>query len=374
MGDITASFERHRAEPKVTVDQYMRRLQLKLGESLATKKAIYLDMRFWIIARDVVLGRLIDPISTAILETLRNVVQNDLAFCPVSETTFLELLKQADESTRRATAALIDELSMGIALIPADVRLNTEVAHFLHTARSPGNVEPLEHLVWTKLAYVLGAAHPSHTPFDAAEERILQKAFVDHMWDVPLVGLVDQIAESDRPMSIDTEGIASRLNSGNAEHASELTSFQKTAEIEIHGAASLIGDVAARVLEKMYEDEFGTSPVKQEEDPHRAGRNVAALVGHGLCGGKGRDQLPSLYVGAMCHAAVRWNKRQKLDGNDLYDFHHASAALGYCDAFLTDGPMEALLTAKHIALDKEYKCNVLSAPEEALSYLTSCLA
>ncbi len=45
----------------------------------------------------------------------------------------------------------------------------------------------------------------------------------------------------------------------------------------------------------------------------------------------GRRALRTLQVGALLHAALRWNRTQKLNANDMFDFHHAGAALGYCD-------------------------------------------
>jgi len=51
-----------------------------------------------------------------------------------------------------------------------------------------------------------------------------------------------------------------------------------------------------------------------------------------------RKKLPTAHIHAMCHAVYRWDKKRKFDGNDLLDFHHATAALAYCDVFLTDGP------------------------------------
>jgi hypothetical protein len=48
---------------------------------------------------------------------------------------------------------------------------------------------------------------------------------------------------------------------------------------------------------------------------------------------EGRRQLPSLHVLACLHAAFRWNKERQFEGNDFFDFHHAAAAIGYCQAY-----------------------------------------
>lgn len=62
------------------------------------------------------------------------------------------------------------------------------------------------------------------------------------------------------------------------------------------------------------------------------------------------QSIPALHIYAACHAAVRWDQKRKLSGNDLFDFQHAQAAMGYCDVFLTEKPLSALLSQNHLRL------------------------
>ncbi|WP_296560966.1 hypothetical protein [Pigmentiphaga sp.] len=71
------------------------------------------------------------------------------------------------------------------------------------------------------------------------------------------------------------------------------------------------------------------------------------------------------------HAAVRWNKGQKFKANDFFDYQHAAAAVGYCDAFFTEHPLCSALTRSDLALDTLYGCIVESTPEAALQYVLS---
>ena len=79
--------------------------------------------------------------------------------------------------------------------------------------------------------------------------------------------------------------------------------------------------------------------------------------------------LRTLHIGALCHAAVRWNNGRKMTGNDLYDFHHAEAAVGYCDVFLTEQPLKTLLEQRHLKLHEDFCCRVISSPIEAAKWL-----
>jgi hypothetical protein len=81
--------------------------------------------------------------------------------------------------------------------------------------------------------------------------------------------------------------------------------------------------------------------------------------------------LPTMNVLATIHAAVRWNRRQRLKANDFLDFQHATAALGYCEAFLTERSLASLITASHTRLDQMYECKVMSSVEAAVEYLTT---
>lgn len=88
----------------------------------------------------------------------------------------------------------------------------------------------------------------------------------------------------------------------------------------------------------------------------------------------GRRALRTLQVGALLYAALRWNRTQKLNANDMFDFHHAEAALGYCDVLLTDGPMHALLRQRNLAIERDFACRVMSSAEEAADWVRCRIA
>ena len=55
----------------MSIEQYSRARQIELGQSLANRKRIYLDARFWIILRDAALGSRNDPAAQKLLDYLR---------------------------------------------------------------------------------------------------------------------------------------------------------------------------------------------------------------------------------------------------------------------------------------------------------------
>ncbi len=84
--------------------------------------------------------------------------------------------------------------------------------------------------------------------------------------------------------------------------------------------------------------------------------------------------LPTLQVGALLHAALRWNRTQKLNANGMFDFHHAEAALGYCDVLLTDSPMHALLRQRNLAIERDFACRVMSSAEDGSDWVRCRIA
>ena len=137
---------------QIPLQAYSRARQLELAATLEGKKAVYLDITFWILLRDVTTGVSGSEPERELLHLLRKAISRKLIFCPISDSTFAELLKKVDTKSRQIAADLIDELSLGVTLIPYDQRANTELAHFLHSALDPSKVLPLDDLVWTKLA------------------------------------------------------------------------------------------------------------------------------------------------------------------------------------------------------------------------------
>ena len=88
----------------------------------------------------------------------------------------------------------------------------------------------------------------------------------------------------------------------------------------------------------------------------------------------GRRALRTLQVGALLHAALRSNRTQKLNPNDMFHFHHAETAQGYCDLLLTDGPMHGLLRQRNLAIERDFACRVMSSAEEAADWVRCRIA
>src|SRR6202035_5882902 len=104
------------------IDDYAGRRQIELGQSLDTKVPIYLDMNFWIIVRRGLDEARKDAPEARLLRSLRDAVASCTIFCPIRISVLLEILYQCVETSRRSTNHLIDELSLGVTLVPSKIR------------------------------------------------------------------------------------------------------------------------------------------------------------------------------------------------------------------------------------------------------------
>jgi hypothetical protein len=153
----------HPGVQDLTIDAHVHRAQISLGEALAQRRVVSLDTKFWILLRDAAANGTTTP-ATELLVLLREGMDGGRLFCPISESVFVELMKQSDPTTRIAN----------------------EVAHFMRATTGRPNVHPPKHLAWRKLSYVLGILHPTMAGVGPARELAIQKAFFDHMWSMPL--------------------------------------------------------------------------------------------------------------------------------------------------------------------------------------------
>jgi hypothetical protein len=360
----------HRANPEVSIDQHVERRVVALGRSLDGRVPIYLDTKFWIILRECAAGKRTDPAALELLQRLRTLVAEGKAFCPVSESHLFEFLKQDDVNSRLETARIVDELSLGVALLEHRLRMGTEVAHFVHGFQGNGDdLHPLRHLVWSKLVYVLGFFHPSETGFDAETELAIQKACFDQMWTTSFEEMFTSIGTHSPPDGLDFD--TSGINQGVTQNADQIRSFAQAYAAELGGAVELGADMAMDVTGDLFQKKTGGQPPERGSAEWQKFWNqwanllLVALKKRTQV----RQQLRTLHIHASLHAAFRWDKARRFTSNDFYDFEHASAALAHCHAFFTEHPLRATITARHVALDELFQCRVVSEIPDAIAAL-----
>jgi hypothetical protein len=197
--------------------------------------------------------------------------------------------------------------------------------------------------------------------------------FFDDMWAISMCEMIHLIGDQMLPNPERFSSLAQKLNQLNALHATELRTFPQTYDNEVHGILDAFNDVTIDIVSQMVSDERGDRPPLTLEQRTEQGKQLHNLLFAAFEREGTKDALPSLHILASLHSAVRWNKQRQLKANDFLDFQHATAALGYCDAFFTERSLRSMVTASHTALDRRYACHVVASSEDAVAYLQELL-
>lgn len=343
-----------------SIDTHIRQRQLDLAASVSQRTPVYLDSRFWI---DLQRAET-DDVGTAsraypLLMALREAVKGGKAFCPISTSTFVEMLKHGDREVRVASAKLVDELSLGITLLPLDELLRAEVRWFVdHPGDHP--LDPLAEPVWTRLAYSLGTPVAELQGIPAREQLAFQAVAFDEIWEMTL----EEIAMTADPMRPDFNAAAARITEDSAAHSHEIPTFDDAYKSELApmgelGAAFFVEKVSDLAKEAGQQANMGPAEIA-------LCRNV---VRNSLALGKARQALRSGHIRASLHAIIRHNKGRRFKPNDIFDIEHAVCGVGYCRAFFTEGSLGTATRQPPLKLDRLYGCLVTNDFEEATRFV-----
>ncbi|NKI70263.1 hypothetical protein GN109_12620 [Collimonas pratensis] len=358
---ILQNIERHRMQSDVSTQQYFHVLQNKLAGNITGKRRIYLDTKYWVLLRDAALGRPRAASHTEILILLRDLVSNGAVICPLSDAAYVESMQQTDKETRLATAALMDELSCGVAVATEATRVRKELLNFV--AAPASDTSNFSDTIWVKTGFVLGENVPYAETLNADINLLAQKSFIDLLWNQTVADFAAQ--DHDRDLaSLRTSAV--NINEKMVAYADQIRSFEQAATAEFSGCVSLFDRklTAAALIEKGLKNATTEEIDKFQGAMQRCLFNALRLRPDFMA-----KRVPTLFIHAMCHAAIRWDKQRKLDSHWLLDIHHACAGLAYHEAMFTEHPLRVLLVSGNMRMDQRFGACILSAEQDVLRYL-----
>jgi len=371
-GKIKESIQQHTSTPHLSARNYWDIKTSELSQSIASRKKIYLDTCYWVNLRDAAMGRPRKPEHTEILDLLRAIVSEGLAICPVSDMAFTELMGQTDDHTRIATAKLLDELSLSVALQFEEYRIRCELEAFLKYPQKSIQ-ETVAPKVWTKAAYIMGPLMPVFKGVQSEDQTIIQKASIDLFWTLNFSHMASEsMAKLELGKTFDR--IASNINEQKDNHQHEIPSIERALVAEIAGMADQFLDHAEDIMLEYYMStnnaQAQVPTAEQRQDARKQLRNVMVNIFiHAK--EKAKYMLPSMYAHALQHAAFRMDMNRKYQGSFLRDMHHGTAGVVWHDVMLTEKSLTSLLTKNNVGLDKTFGCTVLSSPKDIVRHLHS---
>lgn len=368
------------SDNSISLREYFDRLVFFLGESIYSKKKLYLDTRYWIFLRDAALGRAKKSEHMQILSLLEELVSYGAIICPISDVMYIEAMKQKDSITKEKTFMLMDTFSSGgVSLMTEQYRVQVEIQNafnYLFTQPDYKGSSPPSKKVWVRPNPLLTAnfriTGGKNITF---EERIfLEKATIRSMWDSSLRESLNN-PDKEHPIASSKEfnDVAQQLNKGKNLHSHEIKSFEQAFKEEIAGCLNPSKPAIRDLLSRG--KILGIPKLINSNDLDRVTEKLCNMVINIFIY---RPEIiskliPSIYVHAMCHATFRRDNVRKFNGNWILDFHHASAAVGYYDAMFTENGLRVLLTEGRLSLQKQFNIQILSDESDVLNYLDGLL-
>src|SRR3990172_156234 len=317
MINVRETLEKHQKKSGRSLQDYTKAIKLQLGKEIKPRKKVYLDTNYWLNLMDVLLENQRNEVLTKLLDLLRKGVEEKKIICPISDEVFGEILLQTIPKTLKASAKIIDELSLGVSLLSSREREQFEILNFIYdTTGSEGSLHEQDIFVWAKISFNMGLIHPHLNYAAPDEELVIQKSIFDHL-------------------------------------------------TEIAGVLDLYKPLFEEAMVYLFEQKKGFKPKIEEVENAKSGQMVANLIYHAFRKNKLGKYMPSLVIESGLHASVRQDKGRKFKKNDMPDFRHARAALPYVDYFLTENSLRDLVMRNNLSFDKKYNCKVISNPLDA---------
>ena len=284
--------------------------------------AIYLDTNFWIMLRE---GERASPgsILNRLFRKFLSLKLEQRIICPVTQETFFEIQKQADDRSRFDTFAIVDTLSEGFGIASAWEQSQEEVRQIAQALRH-GKRRIGQKLPWRKGGILLGQLYIDPWEIHPVERRGLQNWFFEGYSRIPFT-ILDQSIGRIGP-EIFEEKFATYIeeatpikNAASREYSSKeqiraleysvpiLAQVNRITSIEHMDASFNYGVEEIQYMKRMARDLRGRAPV------HAAYSDLTALH--------------------------RQDLRKNTGVNDIYDLFHAAVAIACCDYFFTEKHM-----------------------------------
>lgn len=353
------------------IEAYSKSKMVALGQEISSRKKVYLDVRFWIIARDVMLGIRTDTASRKLLHFLRRGVSDGTLICPISTSTFSELMKQPFTPERRvATAKLIDELSLGVTMATPQLIVDTEIHRWVLMRMGVQGVHSMQELIWTKVCSVYGDRYPHWPDLQLSEDEVFdrQRLYFDFVWEKSVIEVIETLGET-RPRSDAFVAVSDEINRENKISAHEPTNLKAAYDIELRGAIEAAAANAAQIILEVVDPCDGWPMFSSSADQHARETGAKQLLYDGFINGDAKDHIRSLHIFASIHAAWRRDNRRQIKPNDSYDCQHATAALAYCDAFFTEKDLRDVISRNVLGLGSVNGCKAISDIDLTVEFL-----
>lgn len=354
--------------------EYVRMREREISPKKDIKK-VYLDTNHWIWLRDVEKG---DPKSSShvkLYELCHKAVQNSNVVFPISSALFIEFNRQMHEESRKATAVVADRLSRHVALKSHRSIQLEETRSFIAECSASDVEVDLDIDVWTVplnvndvigMASLLGRNNITKKAFPGAPRK-MQIMVAENLFKVKLS---DMLKESIPDNDTSDYEISAKLNSRLNREQKDM-SQKEMEDIELlEGMEEYACALIAISYAKKYRGKIPPIIAEPSFSELRKTMDIMFYACKGKDGDKARRSLRMIDTSSKLYASYRRDRAKGFDKNDGIDILHASMAIPYCDAFLSEAKLAEKIKQKNSEVLKFYPgCQVSGAVDDSISIL-----
>jgi hypothetical protein len=368
----------HLDNPEISSAAYIRNRRVEHGRHLLSMRRIYLDTKYWVCLREVLIGRATRS-QQAIFDKLKKLRASRKIICPISYSVFVELLRQSDLTTRLATARAVDIFGESSCIQAPNEVFCQEILGFclkyenlgqlLNRMSQTNELTPVRELIWSKVSFIVGLMQPKFKGCRPNEAEALEKAIDDLFWSMSLEEMMSVLApENPEGGRRERDVFAVKLTSGANRARRNSDTFEKLFLDEVAGGLDAHARDLGQIMEYLSR-KIGFTGKASKKEWKLAGRRLGNVIRAAFESRKISTEVPAVHIPSGLHAAVRFDRNRKYKANDCEDFRHAVVALPYYDIFCTEKSLRHLLCHKPLEYDKAYKTQVVSNDEEVLAAL-----
>lgn len=366
--DMAAMLETHRARPNVSFERHLASLEEDVAREALKTRRVYLDLRYWIFLRDADLGKPQKPVHIKLLDAMLRGVSDGRFVCPITEAVFFEVDRQGNTERRMQTVRMIDKLSRGFVIKNSCERFGYEIADFFDAAilREELPTTPCRR-VWVRPYSFLGT--PQLRGWGAAEDLAINKAFLSYMWTRSIEDLLTDTPVPDDGGDAEWRETATRITESSARNSSAMRSFEQVFVDEVGGLIDVHRTEICQAF-RPHAIALLRSIGAGDHDPTTVEKNGLNLAYSAAAAPRHHRALPLIRILAGLHAFIRWQRQRSFKFQDFFDLRHATAAIPYCDVFLTEKFMKTACTSGLLDFGTGYGTQIISDEMEAIDVVT----
>ncbi|MBP6082879.1 MAG: hypothetical protein KA732_16570 [Providencia sp.] len=340
----------HGSSPQVSLSEHIKIRRSERAARVRSLKLIYLDTNAWKCLSDFRQNKeSLTPAMKAFGTNIERAVKTGRFLFPIGVPTYFELDSMTDPATQETIIQLVDEFSQGFCITPFSERIGSELCKLRMSKMDES--EGLEDFLCSPIE-MIGIQTISTLGFleSHVDKKTLNKAFFDTLSELPFSFQLEVARTSPEAKWDNSRGITD-LNSGKAEHQSEIANLNTGIIIELTGCITTWFKEEGIVLSQREIKQYALQAL------HHWHEMPASRA------------MPTLRILSSLYGLMRFDPQRQYHNGDPNDFMVAASALPVADALYTDRKLANLLSDKRIGLNRFSDCTVVSGFEDMAAHL-----